>query len=235
MRRITVGAWRTVEAGAMQVVSGPIGRERVHFEAPAAEKLEGEMTAFLEWLNTDGNADPVLKAAIAHFRFVTIHPFEDGNGRIGRAIADLLLARADGTSERFYSMSAQIEAERKEYYLQLERGQRGGLDITRWIEWFLQCLGRAIEGAEDALSGVLRKARLWDRINQEPVNERQRQILNRLINGLEGKLTTSKYAKLAKCSEDTALRDIQALIKRGILTQNEGGGRSTSYSLAAEK
>ena len=232
MRRITVGAWRPVEAGAMQVVSGPIGRESVHFEAPEAARLEAEMAAFLKWLNTDGNVDPVLKAGIAHFHFVTIHPFEDGNGRIGRAIADLELARADSTSERFYSMSAQIESERKEYYLQLERGQRGSLDITLWLEWFLQCLGRAIEAAEQTLSGVLRKAKRWDPINHEPVNERQRKILNRLIDGFEGKLTTSNYGKIAKCSEDTALRDIQSLIKRGILTQNEGGGRSTSYSLA---
>ena len=232
MRRITVGAWRPVEAGAMQVVSGPIGRESVHFEAPEAARLEAEMAAFLKWLNTDGNVDPVLKAGIAHFHFVTIHPFEDGNGRIGRAIADLELARADSTSERFYSMSAQIESERKEYYLQLERGQRGSLDITLWLEWFLQCLGRAIEAAEQTLSGVLRKAKRWDQINHEPVNERQRKILNRLIDGFEGKLTTSNYGKIAKCSEDTALRDIQSLIKRGILTQNEGGGRSTSYSLA---
>ena len=232
MRRITVGAWRPVEAGAMQVVSGPIGRESVHFEAPEAARLEAEMAAFLKWLNTDGNVDPVLKAGIAHFHFVTIHPFEDGNGRIGRAIADLELARADSTSERFYSMSAQIESERKEYYLQLERGQRGSLDITLWLEWFLQCLGRAIEAAEQTLSGVLLKAKRWDQINHEPVNERQRKILNRLIDGFEGKLTTSKYGKIAKCSEDTALRDIQSLIKRGILTQNEGGGRSTSYSLA---
>ena len=232
MRRITVGAWRPVEAGAMQVVSGPIERESVHFEAPEAARLEAEMAAFLKWLNTDGNVDPVLKAGIAHFHFVTMHPFEDGNGRIGRAIADLELARADSTSERFYSMSAQIESERKEYYLQLERGQRGSLDITLWLEWFLQCLGRAIEAAEQTLSGVLRKAKRWDQINHEPVNERQRKILNRLIDGFEGKLTTSKYGKIAKCSEDTALRDIQSLIKRGILTQNEGGGRSTSYSLA---
>ena len=232
MRRITVGAWRPVEAGAMQVVSGPIGRESVHFEAPEAARLEAEMAAFLKWLNTDGNVDPVLKAGIAHFHFVTIHPFEDGNGRIGRAIADLELARADSTSERFYSLSAQIESERKEYYLQLERGQRGSLDITLWLEWFLQCLGRAIEAAEQTLSGVLRKAKRWDQINHEPVNERQRKILNRLIDGFEGKLTTSNYGKIAKCSEDTALRDIQSLIKRGILTQNEGGGRSTSYSLA---
>ncbi len=235
LRRITVGAWRPVEAGVMQVVSGPIGRERVHFEAPAAEKLEGEMTAFLEWFNTGDNVDPVLKAGIAHFYFVTIHPFEDGNGRIGRAIADLMLARADGTKERFYSMSAQIEAERKEYYLQLERGQRGGLDITNWLEWFLQCLGRAIEGAGNTFSDVLRKAKLWDQINHEPVNERQRKVLNRLIDGFKGNLTTSKYAKIAKCSEDTALRDIQSLIKHRILTQNEGGGRSTSYRLIEMK
>lgn len=235
MRRITVGAWRPAEAGAMQVVSGPMGRENVHFEAPAAEKLEIEMATFLKWLNTDGNVDPVLKAGIAHFHFVTIHPFEDGNGRIGRAIADLMLARADGTGERFYSMSAQIEMERKEYYLQLEHGQRGSLDITSWLEWFLQCLERAIRNAEDALSGVLRKAKLWDRINCDPVNERQRKILNRLMDGFEGKLTTSKYAKIAKCSEDTALRDIQTLIRRGILKQNEGGGRSTSYRLVVEE
>lgn len=231
MRRITVAAWRPPEAGAMQVVSGPIGRESVHFEAPTAERLDAEMVAFLKWLNTENETDPVLRAGIAHFWFVTIHPFEDGNGRIARAIADLMLARADGMAERFYSMSAQIEAERKEYYLQLERGQRGTLDITTWLEWFLGCLGRAIEGADNLLSGVLHKAKLWDVINQEPVNERQRKVLNRLIDGFEGKLTSSKYAKLAKCSEDTALRDIQALIARGILKQNEGGGRSTSYSL----
>lgn len=234
MRRITVGAWRPVEAGAMQVVSGPIGRENVHFEAPAAEKLNGEMTAFLDWLNTDDGCDPVLKAGVAHFWFVTVHPFEDGNGRIGRAIADLMLARADGMAERFYSMSAQIEAERKMYYFHLESGQRGGLDITDWLEWFLGCLGRAVDGADSLLSGVLRKAKLWERINHEPVNERQRKVLNRLIDGFEGKLTTSKYAKLAKCSEDTALRDIQALMGRCILVQNEGGGRSTSYRLNEE-
>lgn len=231
MRRITVGAWRPVKAGAMQVVSGPIGRENVHFEAPAAEKLDGEMTAFLDWLNTADGCDPVLKAGVAHFWFVTIHPFEDGNGRIGRAIADLMLARADGMAERFYSMSAQIEAECKMYYFHLESGQRGGLDITDWLEWFLGCLGHAVDGADSLLSGVLRKAKLWERFNHEPVNERQRKVLNRLIDGFEGKLNTSKYAKLAKCSEDTALRDIQALMGRGILAQNKGGGRSTSYRL----
>jgi hypothetical protein len=174
----------------------------------------------------------VGETAVSQWVSVIGRPFEDGNGRIGRAIADLELARADSTSERFYSMSAQIESERKDYYLQLERGQRGSLDITLWLEWFLQCLGRAIEAAEQTLSGVLLKAKRWDQINREPVNERQRKILNRLIDGFEGKLTTSKYGKIAKCSEDTALRDIQSLIKRGILTQNEGGGRSTSYSLA---
>ena len=231
MRRITVAAWRPAEAGAMQVVSGPIGRENVHFEAPAAEKLDGEMNTFLDWLNAENRVDPVLKAGIAHFWFVTIHPFEDGNGRIGRAIADMALARADGAAERFYSMSSQIEIERKMYYFSLEAAQKGGIDITSWLEWFLNCLSRAIDGAEAALSGVLGKARVWEKINQEPVNERQRKVINRLLDGFEGKLTSSKYAKIAKCSEDTALRDIHALVGRGILIQNEGGGRSTSYSL----
>jgi Fic family protein len=234
MRRLTVGAWRTAQVGAMQVVSGPIGRENVHFEAPAAEVLDREMVVFLDWLNAQDGCDPVVKAGVSHLWFVTVHPFEDGNGRIGRAIADLMLARADGMAERFYSMSAQIEAERKIYYLQLESAQRGGLDITAWLEWFLGCLGRAVAGADVLLSGVLRKTKLWECINHEPVNERQRKVLNRLIDGLEGKLTTSKYAKLAQCSEDTALRDIQALLARAILKKNEGGGRSTSYCLDEE-
>lgn len=230
--RITVGAWRPVEAGPMQVVSGPIGRETVHFEAPAAQRLDREMSAFLEWFESDRKIDPVLKAGLAHFWFVTIHPFEDGNGRIGRAIADLALARADGTGERFYSMSSQIEIERKEYYLQLERGQRGDLDLTDWLEWFLGCLGRAIQGSDETLSVVLRKAKVWERVNQTPVNERQRKVINRLLDGFDGKLTTSKYAKLAKCSEDSALRDIRALLDLGVLIKNEAGGRSTSYELA---
>jgi Fic family protein len=233
MHKITVGAWRPAEAGAMQVVSGPIGKERVHFEAPAAEKLAGEMARFLEWLAHDQGTDPVLKSGIAHFWFVTIHPFEDGNGRIGRAIMDMALARAEGAPERFYSMSTQIEAERKEYYLRLERGQRADTDITPWLKWFLECLGRAIAGADKALSGVLRKAKTWERINEAPVNDRQRRVLNRLLDGFEGKLTTSKYAKLAKCSPDTALRDIKALVERGVVIQDEGGGRNTSYHLAA--
>ena len=232
MRKITVGAWRPAEIGAMQVVSGPIGRERVHFEAPGAERLSDEMNQFVEWFAATSGIDPVLKAGVAHFWFVTVHPFEDGNGRIGRAIADMALARADGAAERFYSMSGQIEAERKEYYLQLERGQRGGLDITEWLVWFLSCLGRAVAGAEGALANTLRKAKLWERINEGPVNERQRKVINRLLDGFEGKLSTSKYAKLAKCSEDTALRDIKNLVGRGILNQDEGGGRNTSYHLA---
>jgi len=229
--RITVGAWRTSKSGPMQVVSGPMGREKVHFEAPDAERLEPEMAGFLKWFNTPPATDPVVKAAIAHFWFVTIHPFEDGNGRIARAIADMALARADGTPDRFYSMSSQIEAERKQYYLSLEAAQRGDVNITRWLEWFLGCLDRAIDGADGTLGAVLHKARLWQRINLRPVNDRQRLVINRMLNGFEGFLSTSKYAKLAKCSTDTALRDIRELLERRILVQNAGGGRSTSYRL----
>jgi Fic family protein len=232
IHKITVGAWRPVEAGAMQVVSGPIGREKVHFEAPSANKLEHEMNKFFEWFEAANGVDPVVKAGVAHFWFVTIHPFEDGNGRIGRAIVDLELARADGTAERFYSMSSQIEAERKEYYLQLERGQRNGLDVTLWLEWFLGCLSRAIAKADETLSGILQKSRLWEKVNMQPVNERQRKVINRLLDGFEGKLTSSKYAKFVKCSEDTALRDIRTLVERGVLLKNDAGGRSTSYMLA---
>ena len=232
MSRITVGAWRPKEAGPMKVVSGPIGREKVHFEAPGAERLESEMARFLEWVNSPPTIDPVLKAGIAHFWFVTIHPFEDGNGRIARAIGDMALSRADGTKDRFYSLSSQIEAERKEYYLQLEAAQRGNLDITQWLTWFLACLDRAIGNAEERLAIVLYKARLWQRINRRPVNNRQREVINRMLDRFEGFLTTSKYAKLAKCSQDTALRDIRELLERGIIVQNPGRGRSTSYRLA---
>jgi Fic family protein len=235
LRRITTGAWRTPAAGPMQVVSGPIGRENVHFEAPSADRLGAEMAAFLGWFNgpdsDPSRLDPVLKSAVAHFWFVTIHPFEDGNGRIARAIADLSLARADQCSERFYSMSAQIEAERKTYYAELERQQRGDLDITGWLDWFLACLDRALSRADVTLSGALSKARLWDVINREPVNDRQRRVINRLLDGFEGPLSTTKYAKLTKCSADTALRDIQGLVDRGILIRNPGSGRSTSYRL----
>jgi Fic family protein len=232
MSRITVGAWRPKEAGPMKVVSGPIGREKVHFEAPGAERLESEMARFLEWVNSPPTIDPVLKAGIVHFWFVTIHPFEDGNGRIARAIGDMALSRADGTKDRFYSLSSQIEAERKEYYLQLEAAQRGNLDITQWLTWFLACLDRAIGNAEERLAIVLYKARLWQRINRRPVNNRQREVINRMLDRFEGFLTTSKYAKLAKCSQDTALRDIRELLERGIIVQNPGRGRSTSYRLA---
>jgi Fic family protein len=232
MRRITMGSWRPAEVGPMQVVSGRFGGERVHFEAPAAARLNKEMERFLEWFNMGSRTDPVIHAALAHFWFVTVHPFEDGNGRIARAIADMALARADGTEQRFYSMSAQIEAERKDYYAELERSQKGDLDITDWLAWFIACLGRSLERAEITLSVVLRKARVWQRVGSTGVNERQRTVLNRLLDGFEGKLTSSKYAKLAKCSSDTALRDIRDLLDRGVLLRNAGGGRSVSYRVA---
>jgi Fic family protein len=233
MHKITVGGWRTAEAGAMQVVSGPAGREKVHFEAPGAERLERETKTLLAWFEKKTDLDAVLKAGIAHFWFVTIHPFEDGNGRIARAIGDMALARADGTADRFYSLSAQIERERKAYYDHLERQQRSDIDITDWLSWFLDCMGHAIASAEATLGNVLFKAELWARINQSPVNDRQRNVINHMLEyGFKGFMNTSKYAKLAKCSNDTALRDIQDLVAQGIFLQNEGGGRSTSYSLA---
>jgi len=232
LHRIAVGAWRPLEAGPMQVVSGPFGRERVHFEAPSADRLDNEMRRFLDWFNQDQPLDPVLKAGLAHLWFVTIHPFEDGNGRMARAIADMALARADRTKNRFYSMSSQIEAERRDYYDQLEAQQRGTLDITDWLTWFLACLDRALARADETLTVVTTKARLWEIINRQPVNERQRAIINRLIDGFQGNLTTSKYAKITKSSSDTALRDIRGLLTWGILVQNPGGGRSTSYRLA---
>ena len=216
----------------MQVVSGPIGKEKVHFEAPVADRLDDEMNAFLTWFGNGPDIDPLLKAGIAHFWFVTIHPFEDGNGRIARALGDMALARADGTSDRFYSLSAQIELERQAYYTQLEKQQRGTPDITDWLAWFLDCLGRAISSAENTISHVLFKAALWVTINQKSVNERQRMVINRMLEaGFVGHMNTSKYAKLAKCSKDTALRDMQELKERSIFIQNPGGGRSTSYRL----
>jgi len=231
MRHIATGAWRTDSKGPMQVVSGPLGKERIHFEAPAAERLDAEMASFLEWFEAPCSTDPILFAGLAHLRFLTIHPFEDGNGRIGRAIADLVLARCEDTERRFYSLSGQIERERKAYYLQLERAQRGDLEVTPWLGWFLGCLGRAIGSAEATLAVVLRKAKIWGTANRHPVNERQSIVLNRLLDGFRGQLTTSKYAKLAKCSEDTALRDIKALCEWGVLVRNPAGGRSTSYAL----
>jgi Fic family protein len=230
--RIKVGAWRSRDSGPMQVVSGALGKEKIHFEAPAADRLATEMKRFIDWFNSEKGTDPVLKAGIAHFWFVTIHPFEDGNGRIARAIADMALTRADGTQDRFYSMSTQIAAERKGYYAILESGQRGGVDITRWLEWFLRCLERAIDNVDHTLASVLLKARIWQRLNAQPVNDRQRLVINRMLNGFKGFLSTSKYAKLAMCSADTALRDIRDLVERGILLRNPGRGRSISYRLA---
>ena len=232
MHRITVGTWRDDRTTPMHVVSGPVGRERVHFEAPAAGRLEEEMRRFIEWFNGDTTTEPVLKAALAHLWFVTVHPFDDGNGRIARAIADMSLARSEGSSRRFYSMSGQIREERGDYYRILEQTQRATMDVTAWMEWFLGCLTRAIANAQSALSGVIDKARYWEKLRDVPLNERQRLVINRLLEGFEGKLTTSKWAALTKSSSDTALRDIQQLVERGVLVRNEAGGRSTSYSLA---
>jgi Fic family protein len=231
MRKITAGAWRTDSSGPMQVTSGPMGREKIHFEAPAATRLDHEMTRFIEWANTAEGSDPVLRAALAHLWFVTIHPFDDGNGRIARALADLMLARSERNAQRFYSMSAQIRQERNAYYEILERTQKGTLDITAWIEWFLACLGRAFDGTESTLGAVLQKSLFWKRHAATGLNQRQRAVLNMLLDGFEGKLTTVKWAKLTKTSHDTALRDIQDLVDRGVLEKNAGGGRSTSYSL----
>src|SRR6202142_3845590 len=233
MRRIRVGAWRDDSGDPMQVVSGPMGKERVHFEAPAAKRLDSEMGTFLAWFNGNTKGDWVVKAGLAHLWFVAIHPFEDGNGRIARAIADMALARSESSPQRFYSMSAQIRLERAAYYDILERAQKGTLDITSWMEWFVGCLGRAIDGAQKTLGAGLAKARFWDSVSALALNERQRLVLNRLLDGFEGKLTTSKYAKLAKCSQDTALRDILPLVEGGLLVRSPGGGGSTSYALAA--
>jgi Fic family protein len=230
MRKI--GAWRDEKSGPMQVVSGPHGRERVHYQAPAAGRLDAETQEFLDWFNGADDTDPVFKAALAHLWFVTIHPFEDGNGRIARAVADMSLARSEESTERFYSMSAQIRLERNAYYDILESTQQGDLDITPWMEWFLGCLNRAIEGAENTLAIVFKKADFWKKHSTAPLNDRQRDIVNRLLDGFDGKLTSSKWAIIEKCSPDTALRDIVDLIERGLLRKDEGGGRSTSYSLA---
>lgn len=232
MRKITVGAWRTGETGPMQVVSGAIGKERVHYEAPIAARLESEMNSFLAWFEGKADIDPVIKAAMAHLWFVTIHPFDDGNGRIGRAIADMQLARCEQSPQRFYSMSAQIRKERKAYYDILESTQKCDLDITPWLQWFLACLDRAFDGAEEILATVLNKARFWEKFAGQSFNDRQRDMINRLLDDFEGKLTSSKWALIEKCSPDTALRDITELIDCGVLRKDEGGGRSTSYSLA---
>ena len=219
----------------MRVVSGAYGREKVHYQAPSSDGLEEEMQNFLTWFNTEDKLDPVIKAALAHLWFVTIHPFDDGNGRIARAIADMSLARSEHSPQRFYSMSAQIRLERNAYYDTLEATQKGDLDVSCWLEWFLACLDRAFDGAEAVLSSVFRKAEFWKARAATPLNGRQRDILNRLLDGFEGKLTSSKWAKIEKCSADTALRDINELVTRGILAKDEGGGRNTSYSLTEIK
>ncbi len=232
MRRIRVGSWRDDSAGPMQVVSGPMGRERVHYEAPAAARLDAEMRAFLGWFNAPAEIDGVLKAGLAHLWFATIHPFDDGNGRIARTVADMALARSEDSPQRFYSMSSQIMRERDDYYDILERTQKGTVDVSAWQGWFLACLGRAIDDAQATLSGVLAKARFWESAARVPLNGRQRVVVGRLLDGeYRGKLTTSKWARLAKCSQDTALRDIQELVAHGILARSREGGRSTSYDL----
>jgi Fic family protein len=232
MHKIMVGYWRdNRKDDPMQVVSGAMGRETIHFQAPDADQLDGEMNRFLEWFDTSSNLDPVIKAAIAHLWFVTIHPFDDGNGRIARAIADMQLARADGTAQRFYSMSAQIRIERNAYYDVLENTQKGSLDITEWLMWFLQCLDRAFSATGNTLAAVIKRAKFWEHPATQNLNTRQHLMMNKLLEGFAGKLSSSKWAKIAKCSQDTAIRDIQDLVERGVLVKEAAGGRSTSYGL----
>ena len=228
MYKIGAGIYRTRE---MQVVSGAMGKEKVHYQAPSPEKVKNEMDKFLEWFNSDTKIDLVVKSAIAHFRFIMIHPFDDGNGRIARAISDLLLARSDNSSQRFYSLSNQILLERKVYYDILQKVQYKDGDITEWLVWFLNCLYRALKNTEETAAKVLYKADFWDKHKNTELNSRQRLMLNKLLDGFEGKLKTSKWAKITKCSQDTALRDIKDLIEKGILRQEKSGGRSTNYEL----
>ena len=232
--RITVAAWRLDASGPMEVVSGPVGREKVHFTAPPAETLSKQTEALLKWFAAAPVSDALIKAGLAHLWLVTLHPFEDGNGRISRAVGDMALARAEGTPQRFYSFSAQIQRERKDYYDQLEATQKGRLDVTPWLGWFLGCLLRAVQGADALLVGVLDKAQFWQRWAGTPMNERQTQVLNRVLDGFEGKLTNAKWAALGKCSADTALCDINDLLARGVLRRLEGGGRSTGYALCTK-
>lgn len=231
--KITVGAWRDDKHGPMQVVSGPVHRQRVHYEAPPAAQLSQEMAHLLAWINQPPREPALIRAGLGHLWFVTIHPFDDGNGRMARALGDLLLARADGSSQRFYSLSAQIQRERKAYYDILERTQRRDLDVTEWLMWFMSALHRSIDQAQLTLDAVLHKARFWQRWAAIPMNERQIKVLNRLLDGFEGKLSSSKWAALAKCSSDTALRDINELVAQGVLFKEAAGGRSTGYALAA--
>lgn len=231
MYKIKVGNWRSDTTGPMQVVSGAIGKEKVHFEAPKSELINDEMISFLNWLNSNEKIEPVIKAGIAHLWFITVHPFEDGNGRISRAITDMLLARADGIPQRYYSMSSQIRLERKAYYEILEKTQQSGLNVTDWLVWFLNCLLNAIKSSETVLNKVLYKHKFWNTHATEIQNVRQKSMLNKLLDGFTGKLTTSKWAKINKCSQDTALRDIQYLIEKGIMQKENAGGRSTNYEL----
>jgi Fic family protein len=231
LTKIRVGQWRDDAQGPMQVVSGPMHRQKVHYEAPAAHSLDAEMADFLLWFNIDRHDDPVIKAGLAHLWFVTIHPFEDGNGRMARAVGDMALARAEAYAQRYYSLSAQIQRERQDYYDRLEATQKGDMDVTDWLEWFLACLLRAIQGAEETLASVLLKARFWQYWAGTPLNDRQIKLLNKLLDGFDGKLTSSKWAAMAKCSQDTALRDITELLERGVLKKSEASGRSTSYEL----
>lgn len=233
MQKIAAGRWRNDSDGPMQVVSGPMGKDVVHYQAPPANRITDEISRFIDWFEHPSDTNPILMSGLAHFWFVTIHPFDDGNGRIARALADMALARADNSAQRFYSMSSQIRKERSDYYTTLEWSQKGELDITRWQTWFLECLERALDGASDILGAVLEKAQFWERFSKTPMNERQTKVLNRILDGFEGKLTSSKWAKLAKCSQDTASRDIADLIDKGVLLKNAGGGRSTSYSIAS--
>lgn len=234
IRKIVTGNWRKGKAGPMQVVSGPEGREKVHYQAPDASVVEKEMSVFLEWFNSKDNSDPVIKAGIAHLWFMTVHPFEDGNGRIARAITDMQLTRADGNMQRFYSLSAQIRLERNNYYDILEKTQKGGLDITEWLKWFLKCLYDAIYSAEITLGRVLFKASFWKDHASVILNERQKTMINKLLDGFAGKLISSKWARINKCSPDTALRDINDLIVKEILQKQGAGGRSTGYELKTE-
>lgn len=229
--KITVADWRKDITGKMQVVSGVVGKEKVHFQAPDADLIENEMNHFLEWFNEKNDIDLVIKAAIAHLWFVTIHPFQDGNGRITRALTDMLLAQSDKSTQRFYSMSAQIRIERKKYYEILEKTQKGDLDTTEWIKWFLGCLINALNSTENTLTHVLFKANFWNKRSKIIVNERQKKLINKLLDGFDGKLTSVKWSKIAKCSKDTAIRDINDLIAKDILQKEEAGGRSTNYEL----
>jgi Fic family protein len=232
LSRIIVAGWRDDAGGSMQVVSGPIGRQRVHYEAPPADRLEAETDRFLSWINGVSNDPPLIKAALGHLWFVTLHPFDDGNGRIARAIGDLLLARADGSPQRFYSLSAQIQRERKTYYDVLERTQKRSMEVTEWLAWFLGALHRAVDQSQFTLDAVLTKARFWQRWATTPMHDRQVKVLKRLLDGFEGKLTSRKWAAIAKCSADTALRDINDLLACGVLRKADAGGRSTSYALS---